>query len=274
MEITKIPQADILDIIFDGRNKEYGAYDLRKSYNRRLTKSLALTGSVCLLLIGSYVVAGKMDKSHIVRPQISDVIELAEVHAKEKPIEIPPPAPKLPPQQVATKIFAIPKIVPKDQVKPDEVPPNNDELDKVKIGTVNQNGNPDGDIVAPPAGTGTGVTEAPVQKENVDEIFRKVEIESYYAPGPEAWKRLIGKNFNPDKAIEAGLTGTVTVVVQFIVDLDGNVSDIEAVSGPEELRQEAIRVIKKSGRWEPAIQNGRKVKSYKKQPITVQVTSE
>jgi protein TonB len=46
------------------------------------------------------------------------------------------------------------------------------------------------------------------------------------------------------------------------------VSDVEAIQGPNELRGEAIRVIKKSGKWEPAVQNGRKVKSYKKQPIT------
>jgi protein TonB len=60
-----------------------------------------------------------------------------------------------------------------------------------------------------------------------------------------------------------------TVMVQFIVDREGNVSDVEVVSGPETggLREEAIRVIQKSGKWTPAIQNGRKVKSYKRQPV-------
>jgi protein TonB len=61
----------------------------------------------------------------------------------------------------------------------------------------------------------------------------------------------------------------VTVVVQFIVDKEGNVSDVEALSGPAPLQKEAIRVIRLSGKWEPAIQNGRPVRSYKKQPITV-----
>ena len=56
------------------------------------------------------------------------------------------------------------------------------------------------------------------------------------------------------------------VVVQFIVDKGGMVSDVEAISGPQELRDEAVRVIKKSGKWTPAVQNGRQVKSYKKQP--------
>jgi periplasmic protein TonB len=63
--------------------------------------------------------------------------------------------------------------------------------------------------------------------------------------------------------------GNTTLLVQFIVDKEGIVSDVQAVSGPEVLRKEAERVIKKSGKWEPAIQNGRKVSSYKSQPIVV-----
>ena len=66
----------------------------------------------------------------------------------------------------------------------------------------------------------------------------------------------------------------VAVVVEFVVDQDGNLSNVQAISGPEELRREAVRVIKKSGKWNPAIQNGRPVKSYKKQPIIVQIQSE
>ncbi|MFL5748594.1 MAG: energy transducer TonB, partial [Niastella sp.] len=51
-------------------------------------------------------------------------------------------------------------------------------------------------------------------------------------------------------------------------------SDVEAISGPNELRAEAVRVIKKSGKWTPAVQNGRQVKSYKKQPIVFRLESE
>ncbi|WP_431217597.1 energy transducer TonB [Puia sp. P3] len=60
-----------------------------------------------------------------------------------------------------------------------------------------------------------------------------------------------------------------TVTVQFIVDKDGKVSEVRALSGPETggLRDEAVRVIRNSGDWIPAIQNGRKVKSYKRQPV-------
>jgi protein TonB len=77
----------------------------------------------------------------------------------------------------------------------------------------------------------------------------------------------------PDEALNNEIQGTV--VVQFIVDKEGNVSDVQAVSGPTEggLREEAVRVIMKSGKWTPAVQNGRSVKSYKHQPVTFHIGS-
>lgn len=99
-------------------------------------------------------------------------------------------------------------------------------------------------------------------------IFTKVEIESYYPGGNGGWATFLRANLQyPKKAIRKRIQGTV--VVQFIVDKEGNVSDVQAISGPEDggLREEALRVIKISGRWIPAVQDGRKVKSYKKQPF-------
>ena len=85
--------------------------------------------------------------------------------------------------------------------------------------------------------------------------------------------RYLGKSLKyPQEAIDNEVQGTI--VVQFIVDKEGNVSDVEAVSGAQELRDEAIRVIKKSGKWTPAVQNGRQVKSYKKQPIVFKLETE
>ncbi len=56
MDVNKIMSTDLLDIIFDGRNKEYGAYELRRKYNKRLTLSLIITASLALLiLLGSFV---------------------------------------------------------------------------------------------------------------------------------------------------------------------------------------------------------------------------
>ena len=101
-----------------------------------------------------------------------------------------------------------------------------------------------------------------------DKTFTKVEIEASYPGGNPAWLRFLVKNLRyPDKAQMHNIMGDV--MVQFIVDKDGNVSDIEAISGPDQggLREEAVRMIKLSGKWTPGMQNGRQVRSYKRQMI-------
>lgn len=267
MESSKILSADILDIVFEGRNKDYGAYELRKTYNRRLLISLVVMAGLCLLLFIGYILAnviGDSDKKAVV---VQDV-QLEDVK-QEKKEEPPPPPPKPPdPPKVEMAKFTPPKIVKDEEVKEEEKPPEVEKLEETKIGTQNQEGVKDEGIVAPPSDdAGKGVVEAPKkEEEDWDKTFTKVEIESEYPGGSAAWQRYLNRNLRyPQEAIDNEIQGAV--VVQFIVDKEGNVSDVEAISGPNELRNEAIRVIKKSGKWTPAVQNGRQVKSYKKQPI-------
>jgi protein TonB len=157
-------------------------------------------------------------------------------------------------------------------------PPEQEKLKDSRIGTINQEGMVDSGIVAPPntEGNGSGVVEAPkLPDENgYDKIFTKVEIESQFPGGSAAWLRYLIKNLHyPDDALNSNIQGTV--LVQFIVDKLGSVSNVEVISGPNQggLREEAVRVIKKSGQWNPAIQNGAKVKSYKRQPIVFMLAS-
>jgi protein TonB len=267
MDANKILTADILDIIFEGRNKEYGAYELRKSYNRRLIRALMGTAAVILLLFIGYFVSGMKFGPKKQAVVVQDVqLEDVKEERKEPP---PPPPPKVEPPKVEMAKFTPPKIVPDDKVKEEEKPPVQEKLEDTKIGTVNQEGIKDEGITAPPVSdAGKGVVEAPKDNTDYDKTFTKVEIESAYPGGSAAWLRYLNKNLRfPDEAVNNEISGTV--VVQFIVDKEGIVSDVEAISGPESggLREEAARVIKKSGKWTPAIQNGRQVKSYKKQPI-------
>ena len=277
MEVNKILSADVLDIIFEGRNKEYGAYDLRKTYNKRLVTSLLIVGALCLLLfigyLASALLANKNDNSKVV---VQDV-QLEEIKQEEKKEEPPPPPPPKPPDppKVEMAKFTPPKIVKDEEVKEEEKPPEVEKLEETKIGTMNQEGQKDEGIVAPPVEDGgKGVVEAPKKDdEDWDKTFTKVEIESEYPGGAAAWQRYLNRNLRyPQEAIDNEVQGAV--VVQFIVDKEGNVSDVEAISGPQELRAEAVRVIKKSGKWTPAVQNGRQVKSYKKQPIVFRLESE
>jgi len=271
MESNKIMQADILDILFEGRNKEYGAYDLRKTYNGRLLKAIAVTGTVILLVFVGGMVSGRGTKRVAVPPPVTDVDIASLKHDDPPPPVVPPP--KIEQPQVKMAAFTPPRIVPNDEVKPDEHPPVQDDLDNVKIGAVNKDGADDVGVVAPPSSDGLtkGIVEAP-KKDPDPDIWTKVEIESTYPTGADGWLRFLNKNLRYPEEAQAQEIGGV-VMVQFIVDEKGNVSNVQAVSGPETggLREEAVRVIKKSGMWTAAIQNGRQVKSYKRQPITFKI---
>ena len=105
-----------------------------------------------------------------------------------------------------------------------------------------------------------------------DRIFTKVENEAQYPGGKDAWLHFLTKNLRyPMDAISNEIQGEV--MVQFIVDTLGNTYDIQAISGPAQggLREEAVRMIRLSGKWDCAIQNGYKVVSYKKQPVTFKI---
>src|SRR5882757_6532141 len=119
MESNKIMQADFLDILFEGKNKEYGAYDLRKTYNRRLTKAIGSMLAVLLLLLIGYFVSGR-NSGNTIKPLAVDDIQLDQVKA-EKKIE-PLPLPKIELPKTATIKFTTIKIVKDKEVMPDEKP--------------------------------------------------------------------------------------------------------------------------------------------------------
>jgi len=276
MEVNKILNADILDIIFEGRNKEYGAYELRKTYNKRILFSIAGMASFVLLLFIGYFVANNLEANDDAKQVVAQEVQLEQIQEEKNEPPPPPPPPKPPdPPKVEMSKFTPPKIVKDEEVKEDEKPPEVEKLEETKIGTINQEGVKDIGIVAPPVeDAGKGVVEAPKkQEEDWDKTFTKVEIESDYPGGQAAWQRYLLKTLRyPQEAQDNEIQGTV--VVQFIVDKAGVVSSVEAISGPNELREEAVRVIKKSGSWTPAVQNGRQVKSYKKQPIVFRLETE
>jgi periplasmic protein TonB len=272
METEQIPSSDLLDILFDGRNKDYGAYDLRKNYNRRLLKAIASTGVVCLLLAVGYLLAGRPGKSRLVNPWIVDTF-ITVMAPPPKELAVIPPKPMRVSPPIATIQNLIPQIVKEAEIKPEDTPPpTQEQLENAgSIGATTTSGQPG----EGPASTSTGngqvkTSAAPPAAEKEPEDFGPVEIESAYKGGTAAWQRFLVKNFRvPEQATAVDQPTTATVMVRFIVDTAGNVSNVEALSGPDLLRQEAVRIIKKSGQWMSAIQNGRKVRSYKQQPITV-----
>ena len=106
--------------------------------------------------------------------------------------------------------------------------------------------------------------------------FDRVEIEASYPGGNEAWLQYLMKNANGSVATENGApVGRYTSMIQFIVDKDGKLSEFKPLTKMGYgMEQEVIRVLKLSGLWTPAIQNGKTVKAYRRQPITFVVEAD
>ena len=268
METNKILQADILDILFEGRNKDYGAYQLRKTYNRRLVYSMAVMFGIAMLAVAGTVL-GKTNNTQKPTLFVQDLSLLSvKQEAVIPPPPVVPPPPKDPPK-VEIKQFTNPLLVSHDVKEP---PPTQDILDNTNIGTINQDGIKT-EIVAPPVEPGTGLSSPPKVEEDIFKEFKTVQIQAQFPGGLEAWQKYLTRNLRVDVPLENGAAaGNYKVVVSFLVDREGNISEVRAEIDPGYgTAAEAIRVIERGPKWNPAIQNGRNVIYRQKQTITFQV---
>ena len=280
MEKNTILKTSLLDIIFEGRNKEYGAYELRSQYNSRLAKAMAITLGLGLVTFLSSFLTGFKTKEAIYVPE-APIVTIVEVDKLEPPPVIPPPQQVQ--QQVATTTYVTPRIVPNEEVKPEEEIPEISELENTKISNVTKEGDAFVDIVAPPVTTG-GVVEGP-KKDDENIAYLKVEIEAEFPGGNAAWAKYVTREMerNVDELLNDGRSGSVEVM--FIVDKEGSVSDVKTLPCGEsgvknclgagtKLAEIAINAIRKGPRWKPAIQSGRQVKAYRRQVVTFQLSEE
>jgi protein TonB len=276
MEINKILSADILDIIFEGKNKQYGAYDLRKTYNNRLTKALLYTGALALLLFLGSVFASAFKGKANNGPDLLDT-QMAELKkdVPPPPVVPPPPPPKPPPPPEINQVkFTPPKVVKDEEVKPEEKPEEIKDDAVISTKTV-ESENKEAIVAAPIEDKGTQVAAAP-KEDDEGKIFTKVEVEAGFPGGDAAWVNYLKRNLNVEIPGENGAPeGNHTVIIKFVVSKDGSLSDITCENDPGYgICEEAKRVIKKTKNWTPAIQNGRNVNAYRRQPITFSVQSQ
>lgn len=275
MEKKFTSRNDILDILFANRNKAYGAYELRMTYNKRMKLALSLMFMVCLLFtVGSILAKNKTDKNE--RMYVVGEFELSKV--EEHPVEeVKPPEPEIEKPKIAQEILTDPKIVKDELVNEDEVMLAVEEYESVKIGLQKIEGAEDVGIVAPPVEKSTDVVK--LKESNEDALtndFVSVQIPAQFPDGIQGWTRYLERNLNRDIPIENGAPPSqYTVIVTFIVDKDGKVSDVKAENDPGYgTKEEAIRVIKKGPNWIPANQNGKLVVYRHKQAITFRVTEQ
>lgn len=269
MEPNKILSATLIDVIFDGRNKAYGAYDLRKTYSHRTKVALSLTIAVVALVLTGTTLANS-SKKEVVRENADTGIVLTEVEEVKPPEELPEPETK-PEEPVQTQKFTEPIIVDK-LVLTDPLPPM-EALDSTAVGSETTKGTVDIGIADAPEGSGgeaKGIVQ-PKEPNDPDEIKLSVDVPAKFEGN---WVRFLEKNLKAEVPVDNGAApGRYSVVVQFVVDKEGNVSDIKALTNHGYgVEQEAIRVLKKAPKWQPAMAAGFTVKAYHRQVIVFEVT--
>jgi len=261
MTNKEILQADLLDILFENRNKAYGAYALRKNYNQRLQWSLGISLSLVLLL--SMIDVTKDRSGKIVEKELHPIIlSSVELPKPKIPETSQPPAHSQPARIKSTQV----EIVPDDLVRKPEVPTIND-LDAAVVSTTTQ-------AVIIPGDPNERVNDATESSSLISKgtdreaggiLLKNSEAE--YPGGKEAFTRFLTKYLRTPGDLADG--EKKVVLVRFMVDADGTISKTVILqSDGEEYSKEVIRVLSKMPKWIPAMQNGSKVPTWFTQPVS------
>lgn len=255
----------MLDILFENRNKDYGAYLLRKGYNARLLRSLMGMTVLVAVACGSYIALNGNDTALraklMVIPDVPPIDLAPPPREKEPEPSKPKPASRLP---VATIPNTTPVIVREDVKIP---PPTTEELDgPVAIGTETRAGVATGtdEPPAPAAGAANAPVEPPA---GVDKVFGVAEIMPEFPGGIRALQRFLQKNLTvPAGSLEPGQQ--LRVPIRFVVNKDGVLSDLSFTEPvAHEFRREIERVMNRMPRWKAGLQNGHPVAVYFMLPI-------
>jgi protein TonB len=248
------------DIVFEDRNKLYGAYDLRKNHNRSVAKALLITSLSFVFIVSLPAIIAWINN---ITEEVAVPVDITPVDLTAPPPldETEPPPPPPPPPPVMETVKFTPPVVTDDEVVDDPPPVQTEETPQ--ISTVTQEGTGEQEIVIPE--TGTGVVE-PVK----EEIFTIVEQMPEFPGGMNEMMKYIQKNISyPQMEKEAGISGKCYVT--FVVGKDGSIEDVKVlrgVSGGPGCDKEAIRVVKSMPKWSAGKQNGRAVQVQYNLPIS------
>ncbi|MCC9072856.1 energy transducer TonB [Flavobacterium sp. F-65] len=251
-----------LDIVFEGRNKIYGAYELRKSNKKTTVRALIIGSVIFSLLIAAPVIASLLPDSKTEEGTKDIKITTVKLPPKKEEVKpnLPPPPP--PPPKVDQVKFVKPVVAKADEVT--EEPPKLVELKEKKIGAETIKGDPDAVLTVEPVGTGTA---AVVEEDNQVYNTAGIEVKPEFPGGIEKFYKFVGNNYRTPE--EEGLKGKVYVT--FVVEKDGSLTDIKVLRDiGYGTGTEAIRVLKKCPKWNPGEQNGKKVRVLYSLPITIQ----
>lgn len=261
MSTNKYEGLTINDIVFEGRNKEYGAYEIRRTHPRNMAISIGISISVFVIFILFSSQNISIGKTKDPKDVIVCILEMPEI---DPSIPIPTPQPISPPSS------PLPNLAP--QIAFVEMRPTNDPLEdnndiatqqqllatNSTIGDQNLDGDPNAraPIVNPqPTNYGSGpiLPKDPEPAPIENEVFINVQEMPEFPGGKVALMKYLTAVTYPEIALENGMEGTV--VVEFIIEKDGSVSNVKVIKGPYNvLNEAAMQHIKKMPKWKPGKQ--------------------
>lgn len=260
------------DLVFQGRNKVYGAYQLRRGTSKRNIVSMifvAAVAAVAYLGLAAYNSYQEAQKAKFEAEMEASLLDAKKEAKVEKKTETPKVEQVQKVEKVKSSIAFTPPVIKKDsEVKPEEEMKTQDELKETKtaIGAFDVKGNDEAGGTVLKAVEDIAAPEPPKQEEEQNKIFEVVEQQPQF-PGGSVNGWLADHIKYPVVAAENGIHGRV--VVQFVVERDGSVSQVRVVRGVDpSLDKEAQRVISSMPKWIPGKQNGQSVRSRFTVPVT------
>ncbi|MBD2767002.1 energy transducer TonB [Hymenobacter sp. BT664] len=277
MTNAQLATASLNDIVFDGRNRQYGAYELRVLYRRNVTRALGIATTMCALLMAFPLVA-KLLKDPT--PAVVPTVVLANPTDFDIPIAVPekvvPPPPVVktpaPPPQPSTVKNLVPVVVEDKKAPLDNEVPDQKELEGKESGQENLKGDPNAKPSTEPEPKGPGEGD-PIIPGPPPAPYTYVE-QMPELPGGGGQTAIVAAIQRavkyPNLALRNGVEGKV--FVSFTVDPKGEVTDVKIVKGlGSGLDEETIRAIKTLPRFIPGKQNGREVSVSFTVPVTYQI---
>ncbi len=261
-----------LDLLFEDRNKEYGAYVIRQDTGKRNLWAIVSLGVVLAMGIGVYYGTHAYATYKKAHPTYEEVITLIDLGTKEEPKIEKPKVNIEEPERVLDNVinsikFVAPRIVKDDEANPEDMLRSQDEVmhSTVAIGSIEvTNGSDKGEVMR--HHDAIAQTEPkPVEEEKVIDVVEHMPV---FPGGVSELMAYLSKNIRyPVICQETGIQGRV--VCQFIVERDGSISNIKVVRSVDpNLDKEAVRVLKAMPHWIPGMQNGRAVRVRYNLPVT------
>jgi len=249
------------EVVFAHRNKAYGAYVLRSSYNKRMFMIMAGLVLLAALSFGISELIKRLPKEEIELPKENSKNLTLQPPADEVPPPVTPPPP--PPPQLEQMTAFLPPVIEDDVVT--DVLPTQAELENTRAGDQNIEGGDEGWELPTNEPTGGPALTQTV----VEPIETWVEVEAEFNGGYDKLNEFINDNIRPPaEAAELGVNGRV--IVRFVVEKDGTVSNAVVETKLDECPacdKEALRVISKMPKWKAASNAGREVRTYVRLPI-------